>query len=126
MPEGTRPIPLPTTSPDLSSHYVDVAAIDWQPTRFPGVEWKILMQDEASGMMTALMRWAPGARLPLHEHVEIEQTWVISGSFEDHQGRCTAGNFVWRPKGSRHEAWTTEGAVMLAVFLRPNTFFDQD
>jgi anti-sigma factor ChrR (cupin superfamily) len=116
--------PAVTTQPELASRYVDVGSIPWEATRFAGVEWKILMQDEERGLLTALMRWAPGARLPLHEHVEIEQTWVIEGSFEDHQGRCTAGNFVWRPKGSRHEAWTTEGCLLLAVFLKPNRFFD--
>lgn len=117
-------VPAVTLDPELASRYVDVASLPWQPTRFAGVEWKILMQDEQRGLLTALMRWAPGARLPLHEHVEIEQTWVIEGSFEDHQGRCTAGNYVWRPMGSRHEAWTTEGCLMLAVFLKPNRFFD--
>ena len=116
--------PAVTTQPELASRYVDVGSTPWEATRFAGVEWKILMQDEERGLLTALMRWAPGARLPLHEHVEIEQTWVIEGSFEDHQGRCTAGNFVWRPKGSRPEAWTTEGCLLLAVFLKPNRFFD--
>jgi anti-sigma factor ChrR (cupin superfamily) len=117
-------VPAVTTQPELASRYVDVGSLPWQPTRFAGVEWKILMQDEQRGLLTALMRWTPGARLPLHEHVEIEQTWVIEGSFEDHQGRCTAGNYVWRPMGSRHEAWTNEGCLMLAVFLKPNRFFD--
>ena len=117
-------LPTITTGPELASRYVDVAAMPWQSTRFPGVEWKILMQDEARGLLTALMRWAPGARLPLHEHVDLEQTFVIEGSFEDHQGVCTAGNYVWRPRGSRHEAWTRDGCLMFAVFLKPNTFFD--
>jgi len=124
MPDTTQPAPTPTTGP-LASRYVDVATVAWEKTRFEGVEWKILMEDKERGLLTALMRWAPGARLPLHEHVEIEQTWVLEGSFEDHQGVCTAGNYVWRPRGSRHEAWTRDGAVMLAVFLSPNRFFDQ-
>ena len=106
------------------STYVDVADVPWQPTRFPGVEWKILMENKATGMSTALMRWAPGARLPLHEHVAIEQTFVLEGSFADHAGVCTAGNYVWRQPGSRHDAWTDEGCLMLAFFVKPNTFFD--
>jgi len=124
MPDSLA-MPSITTSAELASRYVDVGAIAWEKTRFPGVEWKILMQDEASGLLTCVMRWAAGARLPLHEHVEIEQTWVIEGSFEDHQGVCTAGNYVWRPKGIRHEAWTRDGCVLFAVFLKPNIFFDQ-
>ncbi len=57
------------------------------------------------------MRWAPGARLPAHEHVAIEQTYVLEGSFADHAGVCTAGNYVWRRAGSRHDAWTDEGCL---------------
>jgi anti-sigma factor ChrR (cupin superfamily) len=75
-------------------------------------------------MSTVLMRWAPGARLPHHEHVAIEQTFVLEGSFADHMGVCRAGNYVWRRAGSRHDAWTDEGCLMLAFFLKPNTFFD--
>ena len=83
------------------------------------------MEDKDSGLLTALFRWQPGSKLPLHEHVEIEQTYVLEGSFEDDEGEATAGNFVWRPAGSRHEARSPHGALVLAFFLRPNRFFDQ-
>ena len=69
-----------------NSTYVDVAKMPWQPTRFPGIDCKILMENKATGMSTMLMRWAPGARLPHHEHVAIEQTFVLEGSFADHDG----------------------------------------
>jgi anti-sigma factor ChrR (cupin superfamily) len=49
-----------------------------------------MMEDKASGLLTALFRWAPGSRLPLHEHVEIEQTYVLEGSIEDDEGRQPA------------------------------------
>ena len=48
------------------STYVDVKDVPWQPTRFPGVDWKILMEQKETGLSTVLMRWAPGARLPAH------------------------------------------------------------
>ena len=57
-----------------------------------GLEAKTLMENKATGMSTVLMRWAPGAKLPDHEHVAIEQTYVIEGSFRDHDGICRAGN----------------------------------
>ena len=114
--------PLPdSTIPD--STYVDVPSVPWQPTRFPGIEAKTLMANN-SGMSTVLMRWAPGSRLPQHEHVAIEQTFVLEGSFADHAGVCRGGNYVWRRPGSRHDAWSDEGCLMLAFFLQPNTFFD--
>ena len=105
------------------STYVDVAKVPWLPTRFPGIEAKTLMEN-SSGLSTMLMRWAPGARLPHHEHVAIEQTFVLEGSFADGDGVCTAGNYVWRRAGSRHDAWTDEGCLLLAFFLKPNLFFD--
>ena len=104
----------------LDSTYVEVAKVPWAKTRFPGIEAKTLMENKETGLATLLMRWAPGARLPLHEHVEVEQTYVISGSFSDHMGTCRAGDYVWRPPGSRHRAWSANGCLLLAIFLKPN------
>ncbi len=110
----------------LASRYVDVEGLQWQQTRFPGVEVKVLLEDKETGLLTTLLRMAPGARLPDHEHVEIEQTYVIEGRLLDDEGSCEAGQFVWRPAGSRHEAHTPDGGLMLAFFLQPNRFFDLD
>lgn len=106
------------------SRYVDIGGLPWTPTRFPGIDQKILMEDKERGLCTALMRWAPGSRLPMHEHVEIEQTYVFEGSLKDEEGEATAGNFVWRPAGSTHEVVSPDGALILAVFIRPNRFLD--
>ena len=110
----------------LASRYVDVGSIPWEPTPYPGVEWKVLLKDEETGLLTALFKWAPGSELPLHEHVEIEQTFVLEGSIEDEEGEATAGNFVWRPAGSRHVAKSRNGALLLGTFLRPNKFFNRE
>jgi anti-sigma factor ChrR (cupin superfamily) len=105
-----------------SSRYVAVAALPWNPTPFPGVEIKVLMEDPESGLQTTLTRMAPGAVLPLHEHTDLEQSWVLEGRLVDHEGEVTAGNYVWRPKGSRHTARAPEGCLVLGFFLRPNRF----
>ena len=110
--------------PPLASRYVDPETLPWEATPYPGVERKVLLKDEDSGLLTALFRWAPGAELPLHEHTEIEQTYVLEGRLEDEEGVALAGQYVWRPQGSRHVARAPEGALMLAFFLRPNRFFD--
>ena len=109
----------------LASRYVDVASLPWKPTPCAGITMKVLLRDETSGLMTALFKWEPGARLPMHEHVEIEQSWLLEGSLVDDEGECTAGNFVWRPKGNRHYAYSPNGALVLAMFLRPNVFIDE-
>ena len=108
----------------LESRYVDVARIDWKPTPTPGIDMKVLMQDEASGLLTALFRWAPGTELPLHEHVEIEQTYVLSGSIVDDEGEVREGDYVWRPRGNRHLARSPRGALVLSFFLKPNRFLE--
>jgi anti-sigma factor ChrR (cupin superfamily) len=108
----------------LASRYIDVASLPWVPTRFKGVDLKVLMEDKETGLMTALTRFAPGATLPDHEHTELEQSYVLEGSLADDEGVATAGNYVWRPAGSRHDAHSPDGAIVLSFFLKPNKFFD--
>ena len=116
---------------DTHSHLVRPQEMQWQKTRFPGCEAKTLLFDRTSGLMTALMRFAPGAVLPDHEHVHIEQTFVLEGSLVDKEGpakgiEAKAGQFIWREQGSRHVAWCPEGGLMLAIFQVPNKFFEAD
>ncbi len=113
--------------PPLASRFVQVAALPWEKTRFAGVEAKTLLVDRDTGVVTSLLKFAPGAKLPDHEHVLIEQTYVLEGSLVCGEGECKAGEFVWRPAGSRHEAWAgPEGGLMLAMFQVPNKFFEAD
>ena len=113
------------------SHVVRPAAMEWQATRFPGCEIKTLLFDAASGLVTVLTRFAPGAILPDHEHVRIEQTYVIEGRLVDKEGPDAGlavgpGEFVWREPGSRHVAVAPEGGLMLAMFQIPNKFYERD
>jgi anti-sigma factor ChrR (cupin superfamily) len=110
--------------PPLASRYVSVAALPWQKTPAPGIEMKILLEDKESGLLTALFRWQPGTRLPLHEHVDIEQTYVLEGRILDDEGEARAGDYVWRPRGNRHIAHAPDGALVLSMFLRPNVFLE--
>ncbi len=105
-----------------SSRYVKMDALPWRPTPFPGVEIKVLLEDKDTGLMTSITRMAPGAVLPLHEHADIEQTYVLEGRLVDEEGEVKAGEYVWRPAGSTHVATAPEGALLLGMFLRPNRF----
>jgi anti-sigma factor ChrR (cupin superfamily) len=129
---ATKSKELTTTTPGydfgkmlgpLQSRLVEVDKLPWQPTGHKGIDIKILMKDDTTGLLTALFRWAPGSVLPDHEHIEIEQSWILEGSLVDEDGEVTAGNFVWRPGGSRHVARAPNGAVILCFFLKPNKFF---
>jgi quercetin dioxygenase-like cupin family protein len=94
----------PAAQPTIGgSVYVKPQDIAWEPTQFEGISIKVLYEDKLKGEMTCLLKWEPGATLPMHKHPEIEQTFVIEGSFYDHDGICRAGEFVWRRVGSFHE-----------------------
>lgn len=110
----------------LQSRYIDVASLPWKPTPTPGIDMKVLMSFPETGLLTALFRWQPGTQLPLHEHVEVEQTYVIEGRIVDDEGEVRAGDFVWRPRGNRHLARAPDGALVISFFLKPNKFIGGD
>ena len=94
---------------DVLSRVVRANEEPWKETRFPGCYTKPLLVDPKSGLATLLFKMDPGAELPDHEHVLIEQTYILEGSLADKEGpdagiEVKAGEFVWRPAGSRHTA----------------------
>jgi len=111
----------PNTDPRLASRFLDVPNMPWEKTKFPGIQIKVLYADD-DGITTALFKLEPGAVVPLHEHTALEQTYVLEGSLEDHEGVCGPGQFVWRPAGNQHEARAPNGALILGFFLKPNRF----
>ena len=122
----TGAVPLPVF-PDRKPTEIEVERLPWEKTRFEGVEAKTLLIDRETGVVTSLMKFAPGAKLPEHEHVLIEQSYVLEGSLVCGEGECKAGDYVWRPAGSRHTAWVgPQGALVLAIFQIPNRFFEED
>jgi anti-sigma factor ChrR (cupin superfamily) len=116
---------------DMRSRHVKPDEMPWQQLQFPGCEIKPLYFDPKTGMATLLFKMEPGAVLPDHEHALLEQTWVLEGSLVDKDGpdaglEVKAGEFVWRPAGSRHSAWCPDGGLMIAIFQVPNKFFAKD
>lgn len=105
------------------STYVDPESLEWEPSQFEKIWMKVLYRNDAEGEMTVLLKWEPGAVLPFHRHPELEQSFVLEGSFYDHDGICRAGQYVWRKPGSLHETHSDEGCLLLAVYRKPNVFF---
>jgi anti-sigma factor ChrR (cupin superfamily) len=113
----------------LASRVVHANEMDWEPIRYPGCFVKTLMVDPKNGLLTVLLKMDPGAKLPDHEHTLMEQTYMLEGRLVDLEGpekglEVGPGEFVYRPSGSRHAAWTPEGGLMVAVFQVPNKFFE--
>ena len=80
----------PENPRERAAHYLDVPNMPWEATKFPGIKIKVLYTDD-SGITTALFKLDPGAVVPLHEHTALEQTYVIEGSLEDHEGQMRSG-----------------------------------
>ena len=102
----------------LASRFVDTESMPWIDTA-PGNKMKVLYHDPATDMLTILTKLEPCAGIPEHVHEDLEQTLVLEGSLEDHEGACTAGNFVIRAKGSRHAPVAPNGCTMLVFFMTP-------
>ena len=73
----------------------------------------------ADGASIALLRYAAGARVPLHEHPGLETVLVVEGSQSDERGTYKAGDLVLNPAGSRHSVWSTDGCVVLIQWEKP-------
>src|ERR1700687_5374812 len=94
-----------------ASRSVHIDDLPWEKTRFDGCDVKTLLVERDSGLVTVLLKMQPGAVLPDHEHVLIEQTYMIEGRLVDKEGpeaglEVGPGDFVWRPAGSRHAGRT--------------------
>ena len=94
------------SDPNLATRFLDVPSMPWEATKFPGIQIKVLYSDD-EGRTTALFKLAPGAIVPLHEHTALEQTYVMEGTLEDHEGgagpassagvRPATSTRPWRP-----------------------------
>ena len=97
------------------SRFVDVDSIPWTQ-QGPGMKMKCLYKDDEKKEGLYLFEAEPGAQIPEHIHTGCELTFFLEGSMQDHEGECTAGNFVWRPQGSRHTAKLPNGGKYLVFF----------
>jgi anti-sigma factor ChrR (cupin superfamily) len=72
----------------------------------------------------ALLRYAPGAKVPRHRHEGVEQIYVLIGKQRDERGEYAAGSRIVNPPGSIHAVSSPEGCVVLVIWERANTFID--
>lgn len=113
-PSDTMPGALPR--PADTTLVARAAAQDWQESGSGGFLIKPLFEDRATGQRTWLMRVDPGASAPLHDHAELEQIYVIEGTFSDDETTYRAGDFAVRAPGVMHTASSETGALVLLVY----------
>ena len=92
----------------------------FEPFR-PGVEIHWIRRGDPA---VALLAYAPGARVPRHEHTGLETILVLDGTQSDDAGSYPAGSLVLNPEGSVHSVWSDEGCVVLIEWERPVSFLD--
>jgi anti-sigma factor ChrR (cupin superfamily) len=80
----------------------------WEPFR-PGVEIYRLYGDGETGPAAALLKYAPGAKVPHHVHSGYEHIMVLSGSQQDDKGQYQPGTLVINSPGSHHSVTSEDG-----------------
>lgn len=98
---------------------------DWQAFR-PGVTAHWLYNQGGGGPATVLLRYEPGARVALHEHVGYEHLYVIEGDQYDEYGSYPAGSFIINPPGTRHSPGSKTGCVALLIYEKAVRFVDPE
>lgn len=106
-------------APVVQSMYYTSADKDWQPTETEGFWIKPLFEDVERGEKTMLMKVDSGAWSPMHTHPgELEQIYVLQGSFFDQDRTLGPGDFCCRAPDAAHEAGSKTGAIVLLVYTR--------
>jgi anti-sigma factor ChrR (cupin superfamily) len=108
------PVPL-LVLPDLFALSARPDSLAFSPMR-PGVEIHRLWGDPPEGPGAALLRYAPGASIPAHQHVGHEQILVLAGSQSDERGLYRAGTLIVNAPGSGHAVHSAEGCLVLVVW----------
>lgn len=100
----------------------------WQSLPFEpfrdGIQIHRLYGDGRNGPAAAILKYAPGAAVPLHEHTGYEHILMLDGSQQDELGTYNSGSFVVNPKGSRHSVKSPGGCVALLIWERPIRFIE--
>jgi anti-sigma factor ChrR (cupin superfamily) len=106
----------PMRLPAAESSSFDANAQQWQDCGADGFLIKPLMEDSVSGLRTWLMKVEAGAFSASHAHHEVEQIYVLEGSFYDQESTYQAGEYIVRAPAAMHTAGSETGAVVLLFY----------
>jgi anti-sigma factor ChrR (cupin superfamily) len=90
----------------------------WEPFR-EGVEIYRLYSDGEQGSSAALLRYQPGASVPMHDHLGFEHILILSGSQTDCNGTHEAGTLVINPPQTSHSVASASGCIVLVIWEKP-------
>lgn len=116
----------PIVLPDLVNYVRKLQDTDdWVSFR-PGVVAHWLYKEGDGGPAAVLLRYEPGARVALHEHVGYEHLLVLDGDQFDEFGSYPQGSFVINPPGTRHSPGSKGGCVALLIYEKAVRFVESD
>lgn len=95
---------------------------DFRPFR-DGID-ALRLYEDASGASAAVLRYAPGASVPLHRHQGYEHVYVIAGEQLDERGAYPTGTLIVNAPGTSHRVWSPRGCLVLVVWQAPVTFLE--
>jgi len=84
-----------------------------------GIEAHWLARGGDGEPSVAILRYGPGASVPLHRHAGLETIVVLEGTQSDENGDYAAGSIVLNAVGTQHSVWTEEGCVVLIQWDLP-------
>ena len=102
--------------PAVGSTVLQASALPWQDCGAEGFWIKPLLEDKENGLRTWLMKVDAGAFSAMHAHDEIEQIYVIEGTFYDQDHCYRAGDYIVRAAGAMHTAGSDDGALVMLVY----------
>lgn len=80
----------------------------------PGLQRRLLSR--GADATSYVLRVAPGATIPPHDHGCVEHLFIVSGSIDVDGTLCHAGDYHRAAQGTHHEApYSVEGCVVLVV-----------
>ncbi|MDF3084922.1 cupin domain-containing protein [Burkholderia sola] len=94
------------------SHIDDIAEVE----AAPGIFIKMLHHTD-EGVMVRLIRFAPGAVLPMEDthDLGLEIVHVLDGTLTDNAGSYPAGSILYGKKGSSHIPASVEGCTIFSI-----------
>ena len=114
---------LTLTGPLLVQSLANSRGEVWEPF-LPGIERRWLYCATPDGPAAALLRFQPGACVPLHEHRGYEHIFVLEGEQTDDNGIASAGALLVHPPGTRHRVTSVRGCLVLAIYEKPVRFIE--
>jgi anti-sigma factor ChrR (cupin superfamily) len=110
--------------------YAGLIAGGWHDLPFEyfrkGVEVHWLLRGGAGEPSAALLKYEPGASVPLHCHRGLETILVLEGSQSDEYGEYAEGSLVFNARGTQHSVQSWGGCVVFIQWELPVMILGED